>query len=165
MILQVLADPPQVHDRLDSEVPQLRGVADTGQHKKFRAMDRAGREDHFAGCADIPGAIGGNDFHPARAISVEGHFCDVGIQQKRKIRTVEVWPQEGAGRAHAGTISGDIHVDIAGPGAHWTVHVVDDGKTHLTSSLYKGWGRRVGIARLANVDWSARTAPLVSAAF
>src|SRR6266850_2102350 len=109
MILQVLADPPQVHDRLDSEVPQLRGVADTGQHKKFRAMDRAGREDHFAGCADIPGAIGG-----------------------------------------------DIHVDIAGPGAHWTVHVVDDGKTHLTCSLYEGWGRRVGIARLANVDWSAR---------
>src|SRR5258706_663960 len=129
------------------------------------AVDRAGREDDLARCPDTPGAVSGNDFHAARAIAVEYDFCDVGIEQQRKVFAVEVWPQEGAGRAHASAISSDVHVDIAGARAHWTVHVIDDGKTHLPCSLHKRWARRMGTAVPANVDWTARTAPLIGATF
>ena len=96
MILQVLADTPQIRDRLDPELPQLRGVTDAGQHEKLRAMDRASREDHFAGCPDTFGAIAGDKFHAARTIAVEDDFGDVGVQQKSEVGTVEVRPQEGA---------------------------------------------------------------------
>jgi hypothetical protein len=43
MILKVLADAPQIGDRLDAKFSQLRSVADTGQHEKPRAVYRAGR--------------------------------------------------------------------------------------------------------------------------
>ena len=71
MILQVLADAPQICDRLDSELPQLRGVTDTGQHEKLRAMDRASRHDHFPRCPDAFGAIAGDKLHTVRPIAAE----------------------------------------------------------------------------------------------
>src|SRR5450432_2715896 len=127
-------------------------------------MNRTGRKDHFADCLDVTDAVAGSNFHPARAFTLERHLCDVDIQEKREVRAVEVRPQEGTRRAHAGAVGRDIHVDVAVPGAHRTVHVVDDGKTHLTRRLYESWGCRVRIARLADVNRSASPAPLVGAA-
>ena len=84
------------------ELAQLRGVTHAGQHEELRAVDRARREDHFAGCPHAFGAIAGDEFHAARAIAVEDDLGDVGVQEKSEVGTIEIGAQEGTGRAYAG---------------------------------------------------------------
>jgi len=49
MVLQVLADVREVHDRLDANLPQCSGVANAGELKKLRGGDGPRGEDNFEG--------------------------------------------------------------------------------------------------------------------
>src|SRR5579871_7048573 len=73
--------------------------------------------------------------------------------------------QERAGCAHASPVPGNVHVDVARAGHHRTVHVVQDGHTHLTGCVDEGWRCGMRIFWAADVDRAAGSAPGISAAF
>src|SRR6267154_5354869 len=72
--------------------------------------------------------------------------------------------QEGASGAHASPIRGDVHIDVAGAGAHRSVHVIQNGHAHLAGCVEESWRCGVWIFWAADVDGAARSAPGVGAA-
>ncbi len=53
MVLQVLADGGQVHDRTDAVSGEFLLRPDPRQHEKLGRVDDAARQQHFAACRDV----------------------------------------------------------------------------------------------------------------
>src|SRR5260370_6373084 len=73
--------------------------------------------------------------------------------------------QEGASGAHASSIRGDVHVDVAGAGDHRSVHVIQNGHAHLAGRVDEGRRCGVWIFWTADVNGAAGSAPGIGAAF
>ena len=128
-------------------------------------MDGARCQDHLTGYLDGSRHLATDELYPAGAITIEEDSRRVGVQQQREVRTCQVWPQEGARRAGPRAVGADVHVDVAGPRPHGTVHVVDNRKVHLPGRFKEGRRCWMWIAWRADVDGSAGAAPVVGAAF
>src|SRR5271170_6640860 len=128
-------------------------------------MDRASREDHLASCPDTFGTVRGDEFYAVRTISVEKYFGHVCVQQKSEVGAVEIGAQERTGRAHARAVGRNVHVDVTGARPQRTVYIIDNGKAHLPRSFEESGRGGMRIARLADMNWAADTAPMVGAPF
>jgi hypothetical protein len=92
-------------------------------------------------------------------------FHDLGVEQQSEIRPRQCRAHEGTNGTHASPIRGDVHIDVAGAGAHWSVHVIQNGHTHLSCGFNEGWRCGMGIFWSADVDRAACSAPFIRAAF
>ena len=101
------------------------------------------------------------DAHATSTFKVQFHH--VRVQEQSQVRPRQSRAQEGTRCAHASSIRGDIHVDIAGAGAHRSVHVVQNGHAHLARGVDEGWRCGMGIFWPADVNGAARSAPGIGA--
>src|SRR4029077_18053568 len=165
MVLQILADAGQVLDDVDSKAAKRLRFPDSREHQKLRAMDGAGSKDHFLVGRDILyGAVYHQfDTHATSAFEVQFHH--VGAEQQSEVRPRQRWAEEGANRAYASPIRGDVHVDVACARAHRSVHVIQNGHAHLPSGFNEGGRRWVRIFWPADMYGAAGTAPFIRAAF
>src|SRR5437867_5377601 len=86
MVLQVLANPGQVLDDLNSKAAERLRFSDTREHQKLRAMDGPRSKDHFLIGRDI---LYGSVYHylDAHATSTfEVQFHHVGVEQQSEVR-------------------------------------------------------------------------------
>src|SRR5713226_6633524 len=72
--------------------------------------------------------------------------------------------QKGASGADPCAVARDVHIEVAGAIAHRPVHVVENGKSHLSGRLDDGAGGRMRIVRAPDVNRPADTTPFIGAA-
>src|SRR4029077_5942674 len=88
----------------------------------------------------------------------------VGVEQQSEIRPRQRWAQKSANGAHASPIRGDIHVDVAGAGAHRSVHVIQNGHAHFAGCLDESWRGWMRTLWATDVDGAPASAPFILAA-
>src|SRR4029077_2206539 len=115
-------------------------------------MDGARGEDHFLVGGDILYRAFCYYFDARTTSTFEVQFDHVGVEQQSEIRPRQRWAQKSANGAHASTIRGDIHVDVAGAGAHRPVHVIQNGHAHFAGRLDESWRGWMRILRATDVD-------------
>jgi hypothetical protein len=159
MVLQILANPGQVPDDVDSKTAQCLRFPHAREHQDLRAADGAGGKDHFLVGPDVlDRAIRGDlDAHTTSPLEVQFH--DVRIEQQSQVRPRQRRAQEGASRTHPSPIRGDVHVDVAGTGVHGSVHVIQNRHAHLASSVEEGGRCGMGIPRAADMYRASDSAP------
>src|SRR5690242_7158091 len=72
--------------------------------------------------------------------------------------------QKGSSSTNARAVARDVHIEVAGAVAHRPVHVIENGKSHLSGRLDDSAGGRMGIVRAPDMNGTADTAPFIGAA-
>ncbi len=131
MVLQIVANPRQVLDDVDSKFAESLRFPDSREHQKLRTADRAGSKNHFLVGTDVlyRAVRFDLDAHAPGAAEVQLHH--VSLEQQRQVRPCQHRTQEGASRTYPRPVGSDVHVDVTRAGEHGPVHVVEQRHAHL----------------------------------
>src|SRR6266478_9015758 len=127
-------------------------------------MDGAHCKDHFLVGRDILHRAVCHYLDAYATSASEVQFQHVGVELQSEVRPRQRWAQEGANRAYASPIRGDVHVDVACARAHRSVHVIQNGHAHLPSGFNEGWCCWMMIFWPADVYGATGTPPFIRAA-
>src|SRR5271156_2181352 len=156
MVVQILADPPQVRLHTDAELMQIVGRADAGQEEKVRRADGARADYDFAisprgmelAAAPVDDAVATAFLDQKAVAASSGPYCQIAPVMCRL--------EKSRRRAAAATVPRRRSVGVADANQFGAGEIIVDRMAVLDGGLDKGVGQRVWRRVARNRKRSAR---------